>query len=383
MAVANTLTDLIPTIFDARDTVSREPIGLLGAVQLFAGAERAAKDQVIRRGYTPVVTSSTFTPVMAVADGTGQTFTNRTLSIDTIEKVEIPWTGEQKLSLNEAGVDQYLSQQFAQAFRTLSNKVELAVAARHVLASRAYGDGGTNPFASTLADTAQLRKILQDNGAPMSDLQLAIDTTAGAAMRTLGQLTKANEANDSNLLRKGVLMDVHGFAIRESGQIKQTVTSGTGASATTNSAGYAIGATTITLASAGTGTIIAGDVIRFTGHGDQYVVKTGDADVSNGGTIVLQEPGLRVALAASAIDITVEEASSRNMAFDRGAIGVVVRPPAMGRDAATDSMLVTDPISKITFDVRRYAGQGMEQYFIGLGWGTVVWKPENLALLLG
>ena len=34
-------------------------------------------------------------------------------------------------------------------------------------------------------------------------------------MRTLGQLTKANEADDHTLLRRGVLLDVHGFAIRE------------------------------------------------------------------------------------------------------------------------------------------------------------------------
>ena len=383
MSVTNTLTDLIPTIYDARDVVSRELIGFIPAVDLDANSNRAAKDQVIRRGIAPAVTSSTFAPAMATPDGTGQTMTNATLSIDTVETVEIPWTGEQRLSLNEAGIDRYLSQQFAQAMRTLTNKVDLAIAARYNLASRAYGDGGTNPFASTLADTAQLRKILSDNGAPLSDLQLVIDTTAGAALRTLGQLTKANEAGDMTLLRQGKLLDVHGFAIRESAQVKQLVTSGTASSATTNSAGYAIGATTITLASAGTGTILAGDVIRFTGHDDQYVVKTGDTDVSNGGTIVLAAPGLRVALAASAIDITVEEASTRSMAFARSAIGAAIRAPARGNDAATDIMLVADPVSGITFDVARYAGYGMEQYSVGLAWGTVVWKPEHIALLLG
>lgn len=383
MAVTHTLTDLIPTIYDARDNVSRELVGFITAVNLDVNSERAAKDQIIRRGYAPAVTSSAVSPAMSVPDGTGQTLTNKTLSIDTVENVLIPWTGEQRLSLNEAGVDRYISQQFSQAMRTLVNKAELAVAALHVKASRAYGDGGTTPFASTLADFAQGRKILADNGSPMTDLQAVLDTTAGAAYRTLSQLTKVNEGGNDSLLRRGVLGDILGFAVRESGQVKQLVTSGTAASATTNNAGYAIGATTITLASAGTGTILAGDVIRFTGDANQYVVLTGDADVSGGGTIVLAAPGLRQAIAASATDITVEEASTRNMLFDRGAIGLAIRAPAMGKDAATDSMLVQDIVSGITFDVRRYAGYGMEQYAVGLAWGVVAWKPEHIALVLG
>jgi hypothetical protein len=383
MAITNTLTDLIPTIFAARDTVSRELVGFLNAVQLEATAERLAVNQVCRSFAAPAVTSSAITRAMQVPDGTGQTITNKTLSITTEENVNIPWSADQKLSMNESGVDRLIQAQFAQAMRTLTNKVELAVAAQHIYASRAYGDGGTNPFASSLADTAQLRKILSDNGAPLTDLQLVLDTTAGAAYRTLSMLTKVNESGDNTLLRQGNLGMIHGFNVRESGQVKQLVTSGTGASATTNTAGYAVGATTITLASAGTGTILAGDVVRFTGHSDQYVVLTGDADVSNGGTIVLAAPGLRVALAASAIDITVEEASTRNMAFDRNAIGVAIRAPAMGNDAATDSMLVTDTLSGITFDVRRYAGYGMEQFSVGLAWGVTTWKPEHVALLLG
>lgn len=74
--------------------------------------------------------------------------------------------------------------------------------------------------------------------------------------------------------------------------------------ATTNAAGYAIGATTITLASAGTGAITAGDVITFAGDTNRYTVATGDTDVSNGGTIVLAAPGLLTTLTASTKAIT-------------------------------------------------------------------------------
>ena len=79
---------------------------------------------------------------------------------------------------------------------------------------------------------------------------------------------------------------------------------GTNSGATTNAAGYAVGATVITLAPAGTGTILAGDVITFTGDGNKYVVVSGDNNVADGGTITIAAPGLRRAIPASATTIT-------------------------------------------------------------------------------
>ncbi len=79
---------------------------------------------------------------------------------------------------------------------------------------------------------------------------------------------------------------------------------GTNSGATTDSAGYAIGITAISLAVAGTGTILVGDVITFAGDSNPYVVTTGDTDVSDGGDIVIQAPGLLVAIPASATAIT-------------------------------------------------------------------------------
>lgn len=82
---------------------------------------------------------------------------------------------------------------------------------------------------------------------------------------------------------------------------------GTAVGATTDNAGYAIAATTITLASAGAGSILAGDYVRFAGQTTSYLVATGDASVANGGTIELAAPGLVAAIPASATAITVCE----------------------------------------------------------------------------
>jgi hypothetical protein len=83
----------------------------------------------------------------------------------------------------------------------------------------------------------------------------------------------------------------------------QALTATTGA--TTNTVGFALNQTSITLASAGTGAIIAGDYVMFAGDTHKYKVVTGDSDVSNGGTIVLASPGLLKAIPAAATAITV------------------------------------------------------------------------------
>jgi hypothetical protein len=383
---ANTLTNLVPDLYSALDVVSREMVGFIPSVTRDSTVDRAALNQNIRSFVAPAATSSSISPGVTPPDDGDQTIGNVLLQITKAKRVPFRWNGEQTLGMNNGGpgAAQIRVNQIAQAMRTLCNEMEADLGNLYVSASRAYGTAATDPFASTLQDTAGARQILTDNGAPMSDLQLIINPSAGAKMRTLTQLTKANEAADASMLRQGVLLDVHGFAIRESAGVARPA-SGTGASATTNTAGYAVGATAITIASAGTGTIVAGDVITFAGDTNKYVVASGDTDVSNGGTLTLVAPGLMQALPASAQAITVVARSARNMAFARTAIVLANRLPALpdGGDMAVDRTLITDPRSGISFEIAMYAQYRQMQYEISAAWGVAMVKPEHCAVLLG
>lgn len=385
MSVSNVLTNLIPDLYAAVDVVSREQTGLIPSVTLSAESSRVAKGQDLVIPIAPASTADDNDPSMALPNPTGQDIGNAKITITKSRSVGIPWSGEEELSLSTGvGVLSIRANQIAQAMRTLTNEIESDIAALYYKASRAYGTAGTTPFASGVGDTAQVRQILTDNGAPLSNLRMVINSTAGTSMRTNTQLSKANESGDATMLRRGVLLDVNGFMIRESAQIK-THTKGTAASATTNTAGYAVGSTVITLASAGTGTIVTGDVITINGDTNKYMVVSGDTDVSGGGTITIAAPGLRKAIPASAKAITVIDDSVRNLAFSQSAILLATRAPAVpnGGDAASDRMIVTDPASGLSFDVSIYKGYGMNMLRIGAAWGCSVIKPEHCAVLLG
>lgn len=379
--MANTMTGLIPTIYDAADIVSRELTGFIPAVTMDASADAAAINQTITY---PVVGSNTAADIAAAATGPDPADTTvgyGSMSITKSRGVTFYWTGEEVKSLGRNYRD-ILRDQFAQAMRTLANEVETDLAGVYVSCSRAYGTAGTTPFASDLSDPANVRKILADNGAPLGDLQMIIDTAAGAKLRTLGQLTKANEAGTTSMRERGVLLDLHGFMIRESAKVKAH-TKGTGSGYAVNlAAGYAAGSTSVAL-DTGSGTVVAGDIFSNSQSGrdsNKYVVKTALA----GGSVVLGDPGIRTAWVDNDT-VAVGANYTANMAFTRSAIHLLARVPAMpaGGDSADDVVVVSDAVSGLSFQVAMYRQRRRIAYEVGLAWGVKAVKPEHMAILLG
>lgn len=378
-----TLTNLIPTLYSNLDVVSRELVGFIPAVTLDAQASRASVNQSVRSFVAPAAAAGDITAGVTPPNDGDQTIGDQEIKITKARRVPIRWTGEEERGSGPAAAA-IQGAQIQQAIRTLCNEIEADIADQYKVASRAAGAAATTPFGSGGDYTAAslTRKILVDNGAPVSDMQLVLDTAAGANLR--GKQASSSQEFGDTMLRQGVLLDINGMMVRESGQTK-THTKGSGALATTNAAGYAVGATTITLASAGTGTIVAGDVITFAGDTNQYVVTTGDADVSNGGTVVLAAPGLRQAIAASATAITLVASGPRNLGFARSAIVLAQRLPALpaNGDLASDRTSIVDPRSGLSFEVALYPQYRQMQWEVSCAWGVKVIKPEHVAILLG
>lgn len=389
-AHANTLTNLLGSLYAGLDVVSREMVGLIPSVNRSASAERAAVGQSVTYHVAPPANVGDVVPAMQVPEPTDQTIGTGTMAITKSRQANFGFTGEEQRGLNNGvGYSQIQADMFAQGLRALVNEMEAdGMAAAAAGASRAYGTPGDTPFdptdAAPMRDSAFLRKILDDNGAPQSGRSLVVNTSTGANLRSVPNLVKVNESGTTMTLRDGELLNLSGFSIKESGQAVNHV-SGTGASATTNTAGYAVGSTVITLASAGTGTIVAGDVISFAGDDEKYVVVSGDADVSNGGTITIASPGLRVAIPAAATAITVADDYAANVGFSSDAIVLAARAPALPQegDLALDRMLLTDPRSGLVFEVSLYPGYRKIRAEVAMAWGWKAVTPRHIALLMG
>ena len=381
--MANTLTNLIPELYENLDVVSRELVGFIPAVTMDAQASRAAKDQTIRTFVAPAAAAGDITPAATTPNDGDQTIGNVTLAITKARRVPIRWNGEETLSVSGGhGAAAIRAAQIQQAIRTLVNEIEADLAGLHVNASRANGAAATAVFGTAGDYTAAslTRKILVDNGAPVSDLSLVLDTAAGANLRGKQAGYDASNANDS-ILRQGVLLDINGMAIRESAQVKYH-TAGSFSSGTLTSAVRAVGTTVLAATADYTAGLGAGDVITLAHESGahKYVIQSVAA-----GSITIAAPGLRTATAATGtVAITLVASTTRNMAFARSAIVLAQRLPALpdGGDLAVDRTSITDPRSGLSFEVAMYPQYRQMQYEISCAWGVKVVQPEHVALLL-
>lgn len=389
--MANTLTSLIPTLYEALDVVSREMIGFIPAVAKDTSSERAALNQQILVPVTQAQAAQDIAPAVIPPDTGDQTMGNVAMTITKSKMVPIRWNGEQQKGMKTNGTySNVLRDQFAQGFRTLANLIETDLfSAAYQGASRAYGTAGTTPFgtAGDLSGAAQLRKILDDNGCPQSDLHMVLGSAAVANLRGLQTiLLKANEEGSNGFRRTGQIADVplDGFMLHNSNSIKK-VTKGTGASYVT-SGDSPNGTSSIALVT-GTGTVLAGDVVTFANDTtNNYVVNTG---VAAAGTIALGAPGTLMDI-PTANAMTIGGSYTPNLGFTRSAIQLITRAPAMPedengkpQDLAEDVMMITDPVSGITFEVSMYRQYRQVAYYVAVAWGATCIKPNHVGILMG
>lgn len=377
--MANTLTALAPVLYSTGKQVANEPSGMLGAIDMRFDDKGVAYGDTVYVDVAPTRAASDFTPAATTTAGTDATAANIGVTISKLRKVSWNLTGEQQRSLDNATISQdWVSQLVAQGMRTLRNEAEVdAVAAARVGMSRAYGTAATTPFASDLSALTNARKILQDNGAPLTDLQMVTDTSAYLNLLNLGVVQNAYQAGSEAERRSGNLQTQFGFTSSVSAGMT-AVTAGTGTSYTTTAAGFAVGTTSIPLIT-GSGTVLAGDIVTFAGDTNKYVVTTG---IAAPGTITIAAPGLKVAMSAATKAMTIGAAFTPNMAFERSSVVGIMRPPIMPPNPTISQMLVSDDkgLTYLMLDIAQY---GMRTWELHLGWGFKGINNEFGAIVLG
>jgi len=376
--MANIFTTIQPQLYSAAQEVSSEPFAIVKAINTFFDDKQVAVGDTVKVPVAPKATTSAFTAAMTPTAGTDATSTAVSVQISASRKVSWNLTGEQVQSLQNGGNDrEWVRQMIAQGMRALRNEMEIAAyTAVRAGASRAYGTAATTPFASDLSALSNARKILQDNGAPLADLQCIVDTNANLNLLNLGIVQQAYQAGNDAERRSGMVGRQFGFAIDSSAGIT-AVTKGTGASYVT-SGSTAVGVTDIALVT-GTGTVLAGEVVTFAADAtNKYVIGTG---VAAPGTISLNRPGARVVI-ATANALTVGNTAVANLAFERSAIVGVVRPPLIPANPYISQTTISDT-EGMTYLLLEIAGYGMTTWELHVAYGFQAVQPEHIVQILG
>lgn len=376
--MANIFSALQPTLYSAAQEVAGEAFGVINAISATFDDKGVAIGDTVNVPVAPVRVPKAYTPSMQTAAGDDATASTVPVTITANQYVDWHMTGEQIRSLENGGNDtEWVKQMIAQGMRALRNQAEVAcVTAIKQGASRAIGTAGTNPFASDINAIADLRKVLMDNGAPLADLQLCIDSSAGTAARKLGIVQQAYQAGSDAERRSGDLLRQFGFAIRESAGITQHV-KGTGSAYVTSGA-TAVGVSDIALVT-GANPVLAGDVVTFAADtANKYVVNNG---IATPGTVSLGRPGARV-LIPTGNAMTVGASYTPNLAFERSAIVGVMRPPIIPANPLMTQTMISDT-NGMTYLLVQVVGDGMVTWRLHLAWGFKTTNPGNVCLLMG
>lgn len=381
--MSNVFTSLVPTLFGAARETPRELTGYSAACNRNFNAKGAAQGDIVKVTIAPVMTIQNTIIGQTFTVGNDRTPTTRQLQLNQAKEVTWNLKSEEEKSLENSGVAQdLLKQTIEQGIRTIANTMEAYFASViQVNASRVYGTPGTTPFATTIGDLAQPRKILKDNGVSVksSDISLVCNTNTSVNLESIPNLFKVNESGTSDLLRLGEMGKIYGNSVRESAQIIGPTVPGTGTSYVVNNAGgYAIGATSIILGT-GTGTIIAGDFVTFAGDTNKYLVVTG---IAAPGTIVIQEPGLMKAL-ANTVACTVGAARTCNHLLARNAACIVARPALQPEGAIAEQMTISDPQTGFSFLLLRVPGSGLTSWYMRVVYDAFTPNPYAIAELCG
>lgn len=380
--MSNTLTKMIPDLYQALDVVSRELTGFIPSVARNSSAERAALNEDIIVPVSVAHSLVDVAPAMAVPEPSDFSVDNVAIKITKSKSYSFGLTGEEYRGLeNGVGASSILQGNIEQGLRVLCNQIEEDVAVEAANGAGAvYGTAGTAPFASNLGDAAEMRKILDDKGCPMGERSFIMNTTAGVNLRKLTQLTNVDNAGTSMTLRQGELLPLFGFSVKESAGIK-AVAGGSATGLTVAAASK--GATTLTASAVTSGALKVGDIITIAGDSTKYIVTKIPESLAANATFDIS-PALQANASANAA-VTVTSSSSRNVAFTRSAIQLVTRAPALpgGDDAAVDSHMLTDPRSGLAFEVRVYKGYHKMRMELACAWGVKTIKPAHVAVCLG
>lgn len=343
MVNTNTTTYIIPQLL-AQGLLSLREMAVMPrfvnrAYETLAGEKGSTIDVPV----SSAITAAAVTPSYTFPDDAGISPTKVQISLDKWYEAPFFLTDKEMLEVMNGTIPL----QAQEAVKALANQVDADLLLLYKDVYGYAGVAGTTPFATDVSEFLDARKVLNNQLAPLDPRYVMLNPDAEANALGLRAFQDASFRGDAQGINEGIIGRKLG-ATWFVDQNCKTHTAGTAASATLDTTNMNAGDKTGTLASAGTGTLLVGDVITFANHSQTYVITSGDSDVSNGGSISW-EPGLKIGWTTDNVAITVKASHVANLMFHRDAFALATRPFAgadpMGLGQFSSAV---DPISGLT-----------------------------------
>jgi hypothetical protein len=235
--------------------------------------------------------------------------------------------------------------QASEAIKALANQVDNDILALYKGVYGFAGTAGTTPFATDLQAFVDARKVLNNQLAPMDPRYVVLNPDAEANALLLRAFQDASFRGDTEGIINGQIGNKLG-SLWFTDQNVPTHTAGTWSDAGTTTGANAAGQAVVNL-TGGTGSLLVGDIITFSGADTQtYAVTaaTGTAPT----TAISVSPVLATAK-SSTETVTNKASHAVNMNFHRDAFALASRPFA-GSDPLGLGMYqsAVDPVSGLT-----------------------------------
>lgn len=322
----------------------------------------------------PTFTAQEFTGTTTAQDATE---TSTTVKLDHHLDVTIDvTTAEMTLELED-----FRNTILQPAMEAHAQKVDTLIASLYKDVYNTVGTAGTTPDA--VSDITAVRRVLNENLAPLGNRYLVIDPAAEEKFLNIGGFTWANQVGDDGTALSEARLDrKFGLDVIMSQNISAHDRGTISTSALAVNGATTAGATTINLdAAAVTGTLNQGTLFTIAGDDTVYVVTANKTASTNAYNNVPIAPALAVDAADNAV-VTVMANDTPNLGFHQTAFSFVTRPLAM-------------PMGGVQAEVINYKGVGLRVVYgynmstktntvsIDMLCGVKTLRPELAVRLLG
>jgi len=383
--MANDINNILAKILARGLLALREQAIMPRLVNGDYSSEAAEKGDTIDVPIPSAVTASDVTPSNTPPAPSSSTPGKVQIPLNNWKKADFYLTDKEMVEIDKNA--HFMPMQMSEALRALANEVNEDIHAEYLGVYGVTGTPGTTPFASTVTDATNARKVLHQQRAPRSERRGVLDFDAEANALALAPFADAEKTGSTGVKIEGEIGRKYGIDWFADDAVV-THTAGTlstpgGVVGSTTAAG----ATTLDVASASAqGNINVGDIFTIAGDTQTYVAgATVSAIVSGTAQSVTINPPLK-AEATSGAAITFVGTHVVNLAFHRDAFAFANRPlVASTQDMALGSQILsmTDPQTGITLrlEVSRQYKQVVWEFDIL--WGAKLVRPELATRIAG